>query len=271
MDKDIKLITFDVDGTIISDDQKVLEENKEIIKKLKARGVKIVLCTGRSFNGFHRVRQDLGLTGFDDYSISCTGAFIRQNATGKALIKKVLTKKEAEKIIARLDDDRIDVTIHTRDILYNQAKNPNDHFLKDQTKMGMPWLRYENLSDIDTDLARVCFEGDIKVLDEFEKRHKEEIKKDYKYMRNDRNILEVLNKDAGKSEALRDLSHILDLDMDEIMYFGDGVNDIKSMEAVGVAVAMENAREITKEAADYIIGDNNSPSIAEFLKEYFDD
>ncbi len=271
MKKDIKLIAFDIDGTIITEDLRVLEETKEIIKDLKKRGIQIVLCTGRAFNGFYWIREELGLMDFDDYSITCTGAFVRQNATGKALIKKTLSPDQAQQIAAKLDDDKIDVTIHTRDILYNKARKPNKYFLIDKYKMRMPWLRYETMEDIHDDLARVCFESDIKTLDEFEKRHKDDFKEDYKYMRNDKNIIEVLNKDAGKSEALIELLDKLDIKLDEAMYFGDGENDVKSLRAVGVGVAMGNAEEITKEASDYVIGDNNEPSIAKFLKEYFDD
>ena len=271
MKKDIKLIAFDIDGTIITDDLKVLKETKEIIKKLKEKGIKIVLCTGRTFNGFYWIREDLGLVDFDDYSITCTGAFVRKNATGKALIKKVLTKEEIEFISSKLDDNRIDLTIHTRDILYNKAKNPNDHFLNDQEKMRMPWLRYETLDDLDGDLGRVCFESDTEILDEFEKRHKADFEKTYKYMRNDINIIEVLNKDAGKSESLKDLAKLLDIEMENVMYFGDGANDVKSIKASGVGIAMGNGRSAAKEAADFVIGHNNEPSLANFLKEYFDE
>ncbi len=271
MRKDIKLIAFDIDGTIVNKDDRLLDATKDIIIDLKQRGKEIVLCTGRTFNGFYWIREELGLMDFDDYSITCTGAFVRQNATGKALIKKVLTEADVNKIASKLDDDRIDVTIHTRDILYNKAKNPNQHFLNDKTRMRMPWLRYETIKDINDDLARVCFESDIEILDEFEKRHKEDFNNSYKYMRNDRNIIEILNKDAGKSETLLDLVNMLNLKLDQVMYFGDGVNDIKCLKAVGVGVAMGNAVEQTKQAADFVIGDNNSPAIAEFLKDYFND
>lgn len=269
MKKDIKLIAFDIDGTLITDDLKVLDQTKNIIKKIKEKGIQIVLCTGRSFNGFYWIREELGLVNFDDYSITCTGAFVRQNATGKALIKKVLNKNQAEEILEKLDDDRIDATIHTRDILYNKVQNPNKHFINDQQKMRMPWLRYESLEDIDLDLARVCFEADTKVLDEFEKRHKTDFEKSFRYMRNDINIIEILNKYAGKSAALKALAKMLDLEMENVMYFGDGANDVKSIKAAGVGVAMANGRSAAKEAADFVIGDNNEPSIANFLKEYF--
>ena len=271
MKKSIKLIAFDIDGTLITKDGRVLKENKKIIKDLKERGIKIVLCTGRNFSGFYWIRQELDLMGYEDYSITCTGAFIRQNATGKALLKKVLSMEDMREIEAKLDDTDIQFAIHTRDILYNKYENPNQAFLNDQKLVRMPWLKYESIDDINVDLPRACFIGEKEKIDDFEKRHKDDFINDYKYMRNEKTIIEILHKDAGKSETLRDLAEMLDLDMSEIMYFGDGANDLKSIEAVGVGVAMGNAREITKEAADYVVGDNDTPAIAEFLKEYFND
>lgn len=271
MKKDIKLIAFDIDGTIITKDGRVLEETKKIITDLKARGIKIVLCTGRNFNGFYWIREGLGLMDFDDYSITCTGAFVRQNATGKAIIKKTLSPEDVEKIAAKLDNDKIDLTIHTRDILYNKAKTPNKHFRYEQGLMKMPWLRYESLDDIHDDLARVSFDSDFDTLNDFEDRHKEDFKNAYMYMRNEKTIIEILNKSAGKSETLSELADLFGIKMEEIMYFGDGANDLKSIKAVGVGVAMGNARTMTKEAADYVIGSNDEPSIANFLKDYFND
>lgn len=271
MKKDIKLIAFDIDGTIVNKDDRLLDATKDIIKDLKQRGKEIVLCTGRTFNGFYWIREELGLMDFDDYSITCTGAFVRQNATGKALIKKVLTKSDIENIYVKLDDKNIDFRIDTRDIFYCNSENLTEEFLSDQAVVRMPRLMYESLNDIDDYIGRACFVSDENTLNSFESRHKEDFCKSYRYMRNDRRITEILHKDAGKSETLLDLVNMLDLKLDQVMYFGDGVNDIKCLKAVGVGVAMGNAVEQTKQAADFVIGDNNSPAIAEFLKDYFND
>lgn len=271
MKKDIKLIAFDIDGTIITDDGKVLKETKDIIKKLKEKGIEIVLCTGRSFSGFYWIRQELGLMAYDDYSITCTGAFVRQNATGKAILEKSLSKSDIEKIYTKLDDENIDYRLDTRDVLYSNSENPTEEFLNDQAVVRMPWLKYESLDDIEVSIGRACFVSDENTLNEFEKRHKAALYESYRYMRNDRRITEILNKDAGKSETLKDLAKMLNLDMENIMYFGDGANDVKSIKAAGIGVAMGSGRDAAKAAADFVIGDNNEPSIANFLKEYFDE
>ena len=58
MKKNIKLIIFDVDGTLINDDRKLISENIEVIKKLRDKGIKVVLNSGRTFNSMWKMRQD---------------------------------------------------------------------------------------------------------------------------------------------------------------------------------------------------------------------
>ena len=57
MNKDIKLIALDLDGTLLGSDEKLVSKNKKIIKKLHEKGIKIVIATGRPFNGFWKKKK----------------------------------------------------------------------------------------------------------------------------------------------------------------------------------------------------------------------
>lgn len=52
------------------------------------------------------------------------------------------------------------------------------------------------------------------------------------------------------------------------MAFGDGSNDLKMLKEVGTGVAMENAKDEVKEAADYIAGLNDEDGVAKFIEAY---
>ena len=43
----IKLVAIDLDGTLLTDAKTISDTNKKILAEAKARGVKIVICTGR--------------------------------------------------------------------------------------------------------------------------------------------------------------------------------------------------------------------------------
>ncbi len=86
MKNNIKIIVTDLDGTLVDSSSKVILENKIVLKALHDKGIKIGIATGRPFNAFWWIRQELGLESFDDYSICNTGAFVRCNADGKKIV-----------------------------------------------------------------------------------------------------------------------------------------------------------------------------------------
>ncbi|MDO5048003.1 MAG: Cof-type HAD-IIB family hydrolase [Anaerococcus sp.] len=270
MKKDIKLIVFDVDGTLVNDKKEILDESIKVIDKLKKKGIRIVLNSGRTFNGMWRMRQRLNLMGFDDYSICGTGAFIRRNADGKAILENPLYEKDYKEVINLVEGYDVQVTIHTMNIFYLNEEVPNEAFIKDQRQVQLPWMKFEKFSDIEKSVSRIGITGDKEILDEIYAANKEELEKSYKLMRNEDYLLEVLNKKAGKSKSLRKLCDFLGISKDEVMYFGDGLNDARSLSFAGTSIAMENAHPKAKEAAQYLIGSNNAPSIAGFLRKYFD-
>ena len=64
------------------------------------------------------------------------------------------------------------------------------------------------------------------------------------------------------------LGERLGIRREEIMAFGDGSNDLKMLKEVGTGVAMENAKDEVKEAADYIAGLNDEDGVAKFIEAY---
>lgn len=270
MKKDIKLIVFDVDGTLVNDNKEILDETVDVVEVLKNRGIKIVLNSGRTFNGMWRMRQKLGLMSYDDYSICGTGAFIRRNADGKALLENPLYENDYKKITKLLADEDVQITIHTMNILYLNEEVPNEAFILDQKQVQMPWMKFENFDDIEKSVSRIGIAGDEGLLDQIADKYMDELTKDYMVMRNESYLIEILNKNSGKEKSLVKLCEILGVSMDEVMYFGDGFNDAKSLDLAGVGIAMGNGHPAAKSAADYVIGSNEEPALAEFLRKYFD-
>ncbi|MFO3717976.1 Cof-type HAD-IIB family hydrolase [Anaerococcus sp. ENR1011] len=270
MNKDIKLVAIDLDGTLLGSDEKIVEKNIDAIKKIKEKGIEVVIATGRCFNGFWWVRQELGLEGFDDYSICNTGAFVRCNATSKAIIENPLEKEDYEKITSYLGDYDLQVGIFTKDVLYNNEEVVNDGFKKDQEVMKLPRLKFKDFDEIEEKVARINFMGNQDELDKFYEENKEALEKDYMTMRNETYSLEVLKKSSGKANSLKKLCEYLDIDLANVAYFGDGANDIEAIKLAGLGIAMGNAKEETKEAADYVTSTNDEAGLAEFLEKIFD-
>ena len=79
----------------------------------------------------------------------------------------------------------------------------------------------------------------------------------------------VLNpKNMTKAVALETLGKELGIKAEEMIFFGDGPNDIEVMKLVGCSVAMENALPEVKKWAKQITLSNNKDGIIEFLKQF---
>lgn len=82
--------------------------------------------------------------------------------------------------------------------------------------------------------------------------------------------LEIMNKAATKSNAIRFMEKKLNITADEVIAFGDNFNDLDMLEYAGLSVAMGNSQEPIKQAAKRVTASNDEDGIALVLQEIFD-
>lgn len=83
------------------------------------------------------------------------------------------------------------------------------------------------------------------------------------------NYLEVTHKEVSKERALRVLAEHFQVPLDETVAFGDHFNDVPMLQAAGCGVAMGNAPEDVKKAADVVTLSNQEHGVARFLRLQF--
>ncbi|WP_150538563.1 Cof-type HAD-IIB family hydrolase [Actinobacillus vicugnae] len=81
--------------------------------------------------------------------------------------------------------------------------------------------------------------------------------------------LEIMNREATKSAAIRFMQQKMGLDTEQIMAFGDNFNDLDMLQYAGFSVAMANAPDEVKAVADYVTASNNEDGIALVLNKLF--
>ena len=85
----------------------------------------------------------------------------------------------------------------------------------------------------------------------------------------DKKWLDILQKGVEKYKGITEVAKLEGISNENIIAFGDGLNDIEMLKKCGVGVAMKNALPEVKEQADYITSEtNNQNGVVEFLKEY---
>lgn len=258
MDK--KLIALDLDGTLLNSDGIVSEATKAHLQKLKEQGHIVTIATGRILN-----RALVGTDGaeFANYIVSDAGAAVfKNNGINKEweeVYAQVLSKDTVKNISSYYDKDKF-MTINICD------RNKIHHY--DQTVNITEFL--ENVDEIIhvsvTFINNEFVEGYLKIYTEKFPNLKVEVMQD---SFGEVKWLEIAQKGVEKYKGITEVAKLEGILNENIIAFGDGLNDVDMLKKCGVGVAMKNALSEVKEQADYITSrTNNENGVAEFLKEY---
>ena len=80
--------------------------------------------------------------------------------------------------------------------------------------------------------------------------------------------LEVIPSQINKGQGIRSICSVLGIGPEQVMAFGDAENDIPMLRVAGIGVAMGNAADVVKAAADYVTRSNNEDGVAAALEAF---
>lgn len=286
-----KLITIDLDGTLLNRYGEVTEYTKDIIKKTTNKGILVVLASGRISESVLTIAKEIGA---DKYYISGNGSVLYDMQKDEILYENYLTKEKVLEIIELCDKNSIYYNIYTENAvlakslnynvafynyentkkssdkktdinivedMYNYIKNSNlNKFLKiticDESKIVFSSIlkKIKNISDID--VLEVSHMSQKKI-----KTGTKEVEVGYFYT-------EVSSKNVDKWFAIEKVMELENIKKEEVMALGDNNNDIVMIKNAGLGVAMGHSNEQVKKVADYITLDNNEDGVAKAIEQY---
>lgn len=92
-----RLIAVDLDGTLLDSQQRVPERNRAALHAVHQAGLKVVLCTGRSFTETRPVLEQIGLD--LDAAVTVGGALISDAVSGRTLERTVIPRPAARQAV----------------------------------------------------------------------------------------------------------------------------------------------------------------------------
>lgn len=263
-----KLIALDLDGTLLNSQRSISPENQQAIAAARAKGVKVVLVSGRPTEGMLEHAKTLNMLTDDDYILSYNASLI-QNAKSKSIIhKQILTGKDAKYIASLAVEFGVNVhafTPHKGLITPVHSK----YTTRESEVNGMPITIFDfiNLSD-DEDILKTMVVGDSDKLTEFANQLPAELHDRYTIMRSTAFFLEFLSKKSNKGLGVEALANHLGINAEEVICMGDAGNDAHMIEYAGLGVAMGNATEEIKALAQHITATNNEHGVAKVINEF---
>ncbi len=257
---------FDLDGTVLRRDLTITEATVDAFRELRERGVRLVVATGRRFEGAREHAERLGFGGEDP--VICYGGSMVRRMDGETLLHRTLPKDVSIEVLewaaekglhARVfTDGKIVVSPETPAALRHLSdrepgievvespaawlrdggEEPTKLVIVDQPDNVLNWL----------DEARCTFSGRLFVT------------------RSLPHYVEVGVLEGTKASALEFLCELWEIDPVRTLAFGDADNDIDMLEFAGLGVAVGGMDEEVRAAADAVAAPVDEDGVASFVR-----
>lgn len=268
---DYQLIAFDMDGTLLSSKKEVLASSREAIAQALRMGKVVAICTGRCPKMIELDHESIGDV---RYAICCNGTILYDLAEHRVLSASSLEHDVLARALDALGDEdaMIDAfsgsgffcqTSHLENMerynmaIYRELYRATGTLVEDiRAQLLDPAATYQKFIFHCTSpearervLSRV---GDLPV----------------ETARSEVSSLEFSPAGVNKGTGLLALAELLGIPRDATIAVGDADNDLAMLEAAGLGVAMGNANEAARAAADVVVADNDHDGCAEAIRTF---
>lgn len=256
----IKAVFFDIDGTLVSfNTHRVPESTLKALNELKRRGIKVFIATGRSWNQLKMLKD---LPEFDGY-ILLNGSLC-VTAQGEVIYRNCIPREDFERV-AEFHRDQpfpIEVVYEDREVMTEATPTVIDAW----AHVNIPVPPVIPLDQ--------CRKDNVLQLSFFLNREQEaEMRLVERYMPGciamgwSPVFYDVVPRGSKKSVGIDKVIGHYGISLDETMAFGDGGNDIDMIRHAAIGVAMGNANDDVKAAADYVTSTVDEDGILNALTE----
>ncbi len=267
-----KAIFSDFDGTLYSDNYEVSQKNTDAIHAYEAKGGKFFVATGRLFQAIYPHVAALGLKG---EVIVYQGGGIFDIESKKALWQQTMDNAVAVDCLKKLEEEGISVNmVYIDDKCYGTQPHKAIDLFCSICRIECNFVG-EKLSDYvartgarpNKLLAMVDAEKALPLAEKYGREYEGRLS----LLRSQPFMVEFTAYGLSKGAAVEKVCNMHGLKREEIICVGDADNDIPMIKYAGLGIAVMNAMETTKAAADVIGASNNHDAIAWIIENYCGD
>jgi len=262
----IKLIATDMDGTFLKDDMSFdTQKFDTIYQRLESEKIKFVVASGNQYfqlKSFFEKYPDI-------IYIAENGAYIRDvkqtyavHAFDATVVKTILEKLEA------IPDLKILVcgaksayALDTVDPQHVENMRNYYHHLK----------VIKSYSEIDDDILKFAITCPVDATDEIVAKLRNVLSGMAEPTSSGHGDIDVIQPGMNKAAGLKELGQILHVNMDEMVAFGDGGNDLEMIREVGLGVAMKNAQSDVIAVSKQMTSSNQDQGVLTFISDLLGD
>ena len=257
----IDLIALDLDGTLLAPDEHISERNRSGIRRSLENGVRVVLVTGRGTDMPIRISRELNL---NLPVICCHGALTKDFGANRTLEHRPVPLQYAKPMVEYAEKNGLSLAVYAEEFFYRLEGSRL--YLDDMN--GPAWREAKTFCDVLSGAPTFLrFFGRESVL--AMKREFGDWPLNFRYETwGDFNECAVLNREASKKNALKQLCADFQIVPERVLAIGDSRNDVPMLRWAGIGVAMGNALAEVKESVRFVTTSNAADGVAVAIERF---
>ncbi|MCL2559672.1 MAG: Cof-type HAD-IIB family hydrolase [Turicibacter sp.] len=275
---DLKVIALDVDGTLFSSQKGMLPKTKAALIKAQDMGIKIILASGRPTSGLTEIAKELNMDQHNGLLVSYNGSKIIDCETGETLFNEPLSIEDGKAVLEHMKKFNVKPMIDKDQHMY--VNNVYDQFIKFQGKdfnvieyeaRGGNYLLCEQAdlaAFLDYEVNKILTAADPEYVDEHHEAMAAPFKDTLNCVQTSPFFYEFTALGIDKAKALDTVLRPMGYTPENMIAFGDGMNDLTMLQYAGTGVAMDNAVDEVKANSQYVTASNDEEGIALALYKY---
>jgi len=265
-----KIIALDLDDTLLKDDLSISDYTVSILQRAAEQGIFITLCSGRSDDAMLPYVRCMDIAGKQQgrYIITQNGTSILDLHTRQTIYTRIVDANVLVHVHRMAEKYNLSTQVYDSSTIYAPSDNEWVHI-----DLKLSGLKKQLVPDYEEFLAKghqkIVVPGEPDTLLKLQAELKNDIGDQCVIFTSKPYFLEILPKDSGKGEALLWLAGQLDISVEHVMSFGDGMNDESMIHLAGISIAMKNGLDYIKNIATYITEfSNEEDGVARFLDKF---
>jgi Cof subfamily protein (haloacid dehalogenase superfamily) len=263
----IKLVVVDLDGTLLNSQHEMSARNEKALKDAIAKGVQVVLATGKTYVSAKALIERLGLTTPGIYNQGLT----IYEADGSISLQKTLDPAIARQVLTFAEDRGFSMVAYSGSKLLVRALNSEIEQLTTKYHEPMPeeiGPLQNILDDMPINKLLAIKAGEPGKITALRGQLDKQLDGKGKLIQALSDMVEILPPGNSKGIALRALLDRLIVAPENVLAIGDAENDIDMIQLAGIGVAVGNAHQKLMDVADYVVATNDNDGVAQAVERF---
>lgn len=264
-----KLLALDIDGTLTNSQKQISPKTRQALMEAQQKGLRLILASGRPTDGVRPLARQLEMEKYGGFILSYNGARVIDLSNEQVVYEKTLAPEIIPVIGELAHKYKIGVLTYVDGAVITET--PEDPYIQLEARInGLPLKGVENFAAAVTEKEPKCLmTGDGEYMGKIEPEIAAALGNLSVY-RSEAYFIEIMPENIDKAVSLEKLCEYVGVTREQLAACGDGYNDMPMIRYAGLGIAMANAKEPVREAADVITLSNDEDGIAVALEKYFE-